>query len=209
MQQPTRDQGCGDDDDVGLTHKPGPRPLSNLATRLWVVVSLFTLSTLQAISWNIFSPIFGTVTEVYQWSADEVEWLENGANVAMCVSHYLSSFRLRALFAVVRTAVILDVDQPGLTISCSPVASLFIPRKQVICTAVFNGARRLVGQPRSYLVLCRLDGYVHWSASSATYRSKIVKPRNARRRHLQHQHDCNGLQWAVGVLDVVCRSRPE
>lgn len=91
VQHKTKTGGNGDNqdfDDVGLTHKPGPRPLSDLATRLWVVVSLFTLSTLQAISWNIFSPIFGTVTEVYQWSADEVEWLENGANVAMYVSHY-------------------------------------------------------------------------------------------------------------------------
>ena len=77
------DSASGDVGVEGSRHEQGPRKVASLATRLWIVATFFFMSCLQSMCWNIFSPIFGTVTVVYDWTASEVEWLENGANVAM------------------------------------------------------------------------------------------------------------------------------
>lgn len=79
------------DDDAQLLNIQGsdggtPLPtyrLAGLGTRVWVVLSLFLLSTLQAMCWNVFAPVFSTVHAVYGWDDTEVEWLANVANIGM------------------------------------------------------------------------------------------------------------------------------
>eukprot|EP00037_Helgoeca_nana_P021948 m.222735 g.222735 ORF g.222735 m.222735 type:complete len:501 (-) comp25833_c3_seq3:94-1596(-) len=60
--------------------------LAGWRTRGYIVLSLFLLSALQAICWNLFAPIFSTVHAVYGWEDTEVEWLANLGNIAMLIS---------------------------------------------------------------------------------------------------------------------------
>jgi MFS family permease len=60
--------------------------LAGWRTRSYIVLSLFLLSALQAICWNLFAPIFSTVHAVYGWEDTEVEWLANLGNIAMLIS---------------------------------------------------------------------------------------------------------------------------
>ena len=57
-----------------------------LNSRWWILLVLTVMNILQALLWNVFSPISKSIKLVYGWGDSDFEWAVNAANISFMLA---------------------------------------------------------------------------------------------------------------------------